>query len=157
MLFYLPACACVATFFIFRSVGIDYRLIALGSLIPFAIDIALGHASLGHSFLLPVVALVIIMVGTIGQKRLLRRQLLCLVIGIFFSDVFEGTFLHQRTWWWPLNVHHESQTLSILPSWGWWIARDVIGLILIYVFISLGDLYQRDKWQKFVSTGRVTT
>ena len=41
---------------IFRSVGIDYRLIAGGSLLPLALDLAFGYRAYGYTLLFGVAA-----------------------------------------------------------------------------------------------------
>ncbi len=44
----------VAIHDIFRSRGLDYRLIGLGALLPLLIDLPLGHFAYGHSLVLAV-------------------------------------------------------------------------------------------------------
>lgn len=156
MLIYLPCVSALLTYYIFNSKGIDYRAVALGSLLPFTIDVFIGHPSFGHSILFPVLALIVVMLVTIGRPRLLRRRWLCVVIGIFFGLVLEGTFLHERMWWWPSSLSDSSESFSLTPSPTIWIIRDVIGLVALYVLISIGDLYKKEKRDEFVKTGRIT-
>ena len=157
MLIYLPCVSALITYYIFTSRGIDYRAVALGSILPIAIDSLIGHASLGHSFFLPVAALVIVMLATIGRTRMVRRRLLCVVIGIFMALVLEGTFLHESMWWWPSNIGHTPETISLFPSLGVWIIRDLLGVIALYVLIAIGELYKKDRMREFLSTGRITS
>lgn len=156
MLFYLTGVSALITYYIFNSRGIDYRLVALGSLAPIAIDLVLGRVSFGHSFLFPVLALVLVMLLTIGKSRLLRRRLLCFVIGVFWALVLEGTFINEATWWWPLGSRNQVAEFSLLPSFTFWIVRDLLGLIAIYVLFAIGSLHEKEKRKEFFSTGRIT-
>lgn len=119
------------------------------------VDFFVGHASLGHSFLLPVIALVVVMLATIGRPRLLRRRILCVVIGMFFALVLEGTFLHQQLWWWPSSLHSTHKEISIFPTLPVWLLRDAIGLIALYIITGVGDLYKPEARAKFYRTGRI--
>ncbi len=156
MLIYLPCVSALLTYYIFNSKGIDYRAVGLGSLLPFMIDVVIGRPSFGHSILFPVVALVVVMLVTIGRPRLLRRKWLCVVIGIFFGLVLEGTFIHERMWWWPSNISDSADTFSLTPSLMVWIIRDVIGVIALYVLFAIGDLHVKEKRDEFLKTGRIT-
>lgn len=157
MLIYLPCVSALITYYVFNSKGIDYRAVAIGSLLPFVIDIFIGHASFGHSFLFPVLLLVLVMVGTIGKSRMVRRQLLCIVIGVFLALVLEGTFLHESTWWWPTNFGNDANSIDITPRLLIWILRDVVGLVSFYILFSIGELHKKDKRDLLISTGRITS
>ena len=157
MIFYLPCVSILLTYFIFRSKGIDYRAVALGSLTPFTIDLFIGHASIGHSFIFAVGMFVLIMLGTISRPRLLRRRLLCFVIGIFFALVLEGTFLQEQTWWWPLTRHSSGNHIDIFPNMTAWIIREVVGLIALYIIFGIGELHIKTNRQEFFKQGRIST
>lgn len=156
MFIYLPAVSILLTYFIFRSKGIDYRLIALGSLTPVLMDMFIGHASIGHSFVFAVLVLVLIMILTIGRSRLLRRRLLCIPIGMFFGLVLSGAFLYEQMWWWPFTHNSSGEELAIFPRTITWIIRDIIGLVAIYVIVGIGDLYKRENFSRFLRTGTIT-
>lgn len=157
MLFYLPCVAALVTYYIFNSKGIDYRAVGLGTLLPTAIDIFIGHGSFGHSFIFPTGMLVFIMLITIKQSRLLRRRLLCVVVGVYFALVLEGTFMYETMWWWPLNIRDVKETVRIFPSPLFWILRDVVGLVALYVLFAIGELYKKEKRDVFLRTGRIAS
>ena len=92
----------VGVYEIFRSRGLDYRLIALGALAPLLVDLPSGTMGPGHSIVVAVGVLTVVMVGTIGRSRLLRRRLVCLPIGWFCGLVLSGAFLHDTVFLWPL-------------------------------------------------------
>ena len=60
---------------VFQSRGIDYRLIAVGSLLPLVLDIPFGYRAYGYTLLFAVGMLAVVMLVTIGRPRLLRRVL----------------------------------------------------------------------------------
>ena len=101
MVFWYLAPSIVAVHNIFRSQGLDYRLIALGALLPLLVDAPLGHFAYGHSLFVAVGLLAVVMVATIGRPRLLRRRLICLPIGWFCGLVLSGAFLHDVSFLWP--------------------------------------------------------
>ena len=96
------------------------------------------------------------MVATIGKTRMLRRRLLCVVIGIFLALVLEGTFINESTWWWPLGLRNQNDTFSLLPNITFWIIRDIIGIIALYILFAIGELHIKAKRKEFFSTGRIT-
>ena len=79
---------------IFRSRGLDYRLIALGALLPLLIDPPFGLLRVRPFARGRGRGARVVMVGTIGRSRLLRRRLICLPIGWFCGLVLSGAFLH---------------------------------------------------------------
>lgn len=86
---------------VFRDTAIDYRLVALGAVLPDAVDVFAGGARFLHSLLAAVSALGVVMVAT-RQRRLLRRQLLALPIGLFCHLLLDGMWARTGTFWWPL-------------------------------------------------------
>jgi hypothetical protein len=87
---------------VFRSSGLDYRLVALGALAPLLVDLPAGHMGPGHSIVVAVAVLAVVMVATIGRPRLLRRRLVCIPIGWLCGLVLAGAFLHDTVFLWPL-------------------------------------------------------
>jgi hypothetical protein len=99
---------------VFRSTGVDYRLVALGGLLPLLVDLPFGERAYGHTLLFPVALMLAVMVLTIGRPRLLRRRLVCLPIGVFFGLVLAGAFTQGETFWWPIA----GGDLGGEPLWG---------------------------------------
>ena len=141
---------------VFRSSGVDYRYVAIGSVLPLLVDLAFGHRAYGHTLLFGVGLLVVVMVGTIGRPRLLRRRLLCLPIGVFAGLVLSGAFTADHLFWWPFlgssYAHH-----GLLPAW-WVVAvEEVVGLVVCWVLVGRYDLYLREPREEFLRTGRLAT
>lgn len=85
---------------IFKSPMVDYRLVALGAALPL-IEVFFGQAFILHTLLAPVVVLTVVMLTTMN-RRLVRRRLLGIPIGMFFHLVLDGTWSSSVLFWWPL-------------------------------------------------------
>jgi hypothetical protein len=139
---------------IFRSVGIDYRLVALGAMLPLLLDLPFGYRAYGYALLFAVAMLVVVMVGTIGRPRLLRRRLLCLPIGVFCGLVLSGAFTNDELFWWPFlgtSFPHE----SLLPATWVVVVEELVGLFVCWVLVGQYDLYLPGPRREFVRTGRL--
>ncbi len=101
MLLWFAVLAPVLVAEIFRSPLVDYRLVALGALLPLA-DLVWGHPSVLHTLAAPVVSLTITMLATVG-RRLLRRRLLGISIGMFFHLILGGAWSDSVIFWWPIG------------------------------------------------------
>lgn len=139
---------------IFKSSGIDYRLIALGSLLPLLVDLPVGHTAFGHTVLFPIAMLVAVMLGTIGRSRLTRRRLLCLPIGVFCGLILSGAFTNADLFWWPLGGTTFPDD-SLLPVWWVVLLEEVAGLVAIWWVVGQFDLYLPGPRQELFRTGRL--
>jgi hypothetical protein len=139
---------------IFRSTGVDYRLVALGALAPLVIDLPVGHLAIGHALVLPVALLAIVMLATIGRPRLLRRRLLCVPIGVFSGLVLSGAFTHDKVFWWPALGssfgHH-----GLLPVWWAVLIEEIVGAVAIWWVVGQFDLYLPGPRAEFKRTGHL--
>jgi hypothetical protein len=154
MVFWYLAPSIVAVHDIFRSRGLDYRLIALGALLPLLIDAPLGYFAYGHSLFVAVAVLAAVMIGTIGRPRLLRRRLICLPIGWMCGLVLSGAFLHNTSFLWPL-LGSDFPDVSLVPPFTILVLLDAAGLALgIWAWgrFGLGDRTKRDE---FLRSGRL--
>ena len=139
---------------IFRSSGIDYRLIAVGSLLPLVVDVAFGYRAYGYSLVFAVALLVVVMVGTIGRPRLLRRRLLCLPIGVFCGLILSGAFTNDHLFWWPFlgtSFPHD----ALLPAWWIVLIEEIVGLFVCWMLVGQYDLYLPGPRDEFLRTGRL--
>jgi hypothetical protein len=84
---------------VFRSPALDYRLVMGGSLLPL-LDAALGGPRLFHALVGAVVLLGVVMLAT-RERRLTRRRLISLPIGLLMGLVLDGSFTTTRVFWWP--------------------------------------------------------
>lgn len=136
---------------VFRSVGVDYRLVAVGALLPLLVDLPVGHRAFGHTLAFAVLLLLAVMVLTIGRSRLLRRRLLCLPIGVFFGLVLSGAWTDPG-FWWPVTAWGD---VALLPAWWIVLLEEVAGLVACWWVVGQFDLYLPGPRREFWRSGRL--
>jgi hypothetical protein len=139
---------------IFRSTGIDYRLVALGSMLPLLLDLPVGYRSFGYTLLFPVLLLTVAMVATISRPRLVRRRLLCLPIGVFAGLILAAAFTNQELFWWPFlgtSFPHD----ALLPVWWAVVIEELLGLFVCWVLVGQYDLWLPGPRRELLHTGRL--
>lgn len=99
MLLWFAGLSVLAVWKVFQSPAIDYRFVVLGSVLPVA-EFALGGPRLLHTLVGAVATLVVVMLAT-RNRRLLRRQMLGLPIGLFMHLVLDGVWADTHVFWWP--------------------------------------------------------
>ena len=139
---------------IFKSVGLDYRLIALGAMLPLLIDIPVGHRAFGHTLAFAVVALLVVMVWPMGGSRLGRRRWLCLPIGIFAGLVLSGAWTDAQLFWWPLFGTSFGDA-PLLPVWWVVLLEEIAGLVACWWVVGQFDLWVPEVRRTFWRTGRL--
>jgi len=138
---------------VFRSSGLDYRLVALGAMVPLLLDLPVGHRAVGYTLLLAVALFTAVMVATAGRPRLLRRRLLCLPIGVFVGLVLSGAFTQDHVFLWPFLGAFGS--VSLLPSWWVVLIEELVGLVGWWWIVGQYDLYLPDPRREFWRSGRL--
>ena len=139
---------------VFKSVGLDYRLIAGGAMLPLLIDIPVGHRAFGHSLCFAALALVIVMIWPFRGSRLGRRRWLCVPIGIFAGLVLSGAWMDTEVFWWPL-AGTSFGDVALLPVWWVVVIEEILGLVACWWVVGQFDLYIREVRQTFWRTGRL--
>ena len=94
--------AVISVWYVFRDPRFDYRLLAVGAVLPDVIELPGGHARWAHSLTVAVGVLIAIMVLTMGRKPL-RRLMLALPIGMLMHLVWDGAFASTTVFWWPFT------------------------------------------------------
>jgi hypothetical protein len=154
VLFWYLGPSIVAVHDIFRSRGLDYRLIGLGALLPLLIDAPLGYYAYGHSLVVAVVALGLVMLVTIGRPRLVRRRVICVPIGWLCGLVLSGAFLHDVSFLWPL-LGSDFPDDSLVPPVTILVLLDAAGLAIgVWAWNRFG-LADRATRDEFLRTGRL--
>lgn len=153
MLIWFAAAAVAFTFVVFRSPAIDYRLVALGAVIP-VLEVPFGIGPL-HALLAPTAVLVVIMLATSG-RRLVRRRWLGLPIGMYLHLVLDAVFNVPETFWWPFLGWSFGADRSPEVSRGWWsLVLELAGVVLaVWVFRRFG-LEDRERRWRFLRTGQL--
>jgi len=86
---------------VFRSPALDYRLVALGSVLPVG-EVVLGGPGPLHTLVGPVALLAVVMLAT-QKQRLVRRRLIGIPIGMLMHLVLDGSWTQTEIFWWPLT------------------------------------------------------
>ncbi len=84
---------------VFRSPALDYRLVMLGAVLPVG-EVVFGGPRLLHTLVIAVALLAIVMLAT-QRRRLVRRRLISLPIGIMMHLVLDGIWMESHVFWWP--------------------------------------------------------
>jgi hypothetical protein len=84
---------------VFRSPMVDYRFVAVGAALPL-VEVVVGKPVVLHTLLAPVATLALVMAAT-RNRRLVRRRLLGIPIGLFLHLVLDGTWTDAELFWWP--------------------------------------------------------
>lgn len=100
MLIWFAAGSVAIVWVIFRSPAVDYRVVALGSVLAL-VEVPIGVGPF-QTLMLSVVALALAMGLTIGQ-RLRRRRWLGIPIGMFLHLVLDASWSDQSVFWWPFG------------------------------------------------------
>ena len=138
MLIWFAVLAPIIVAEIFRSPMVDYRLVAVGAVLPVA-EAAIGGPRLSHTLLAPVVVMTLVMAATIG-RRLVRRRLLGVPIGMFLHLVLDATWADRYLFWWP--AFGASFQRDALPE----LDRPLLVLVILE---GLGLLAARWAWRRY--------
>jgi hypothetical protein len=139
---------------VFRSPGADYRLVAIGSLIPL-IEIPFGEPRLLHSLTGGAVLLAAVMLGARGH-RLVQRRLLGLPIGMLLHLVLDGAWADTDAFWWPVfGTSWSGADLPELGRGGLNLVLEIVGAAACWHVYRRFRLDEPDRRALFLQTGRV--
>jgi len=132
---------------VFRSPALDYRLIMVGSVLP-VLDVVFGGPAVLHTLLFAVVMMAVIMLAT-QHRRLQRRRLISLPIGLMTGLVLDGAWTSKTVFWWPFfGWSFPGGGLPELQRGaGWTVLLELIGaaaLAWCWVAFSWSDRRNRD-------------
>lgn len=153
MLFWYTGLSILIVANVFRSSGLDYRLVAVSALLPVIVDLPVGHRAFGHALVFPVALFAAVMLLTSGRSRLLRRRLLCVPIGVFVALVLSGAFTQDQVFLWPFLGHAGHQ--SLLPAWWVVLLEEGVGVVAWWWIVGQFDLYLPGPRRDFWDTGRL--
>jgi hypothetical protein len=154
MLLWYAGVSVFIVFTVFRSVGVDYRLVALGATVPLVLDIPFGRPAFFHTLVFSVLLLTGVMLGTMGRPRLVRRRWLCLPIGTFCALVLSGAWTNTAVLWWP-TLGWTFPPGNLLPPLWVVLIEELIGLAACWWIVGLCDLFVAGPREEFIETGRL--
>lgn len=154
MLVWYLATAAAGVWAVFDSPALDYRWILVGAVLPVG-EVVLGRPGPLHSLLVAVLVLALVMAATTG-RRILRRRLLGLPIGLFCHLVFSGAWADTDAFWWPLGGLALSDARAPEVARGAWsVVLEVVGVGLGLWWIRRVGLDSAPARAEFGRTGRL--
>jgi hypothetical protein len=153
VLIWFAAGAVVITFVVFRSPALDYRLVALGAVVP-VLETPFGPGPL-HALLMPTLVLLVVMLAT-RNRRLLRRQWLGLPIGMYLHLVLDAAFTLPETFWWPFFGLSFGGGDAPELARGWWaVVLEGVGIAMAVWAWGRFGLSDRQPRSVFIRTGQL--
>ncbi len=155
MFFWFLGTAALAVWFVFRDDRFDYRVLALGALLPDIVDGVTGGAWVMHSVIASVGLLTAVMlIARRGSVR--RRRWLALPIGTFFHLVFDGAFNNTKVFWWPFaGLDVGDVPLPSLDRMSLNILLEVAGLVMLVWLWRVNKLSNQQQRHRFIRTGQL--
>ncbi len=99
MLLWFAGVSFAFVWLVFRSPALDYRLVMVGSVLPLG-EVVFGGPKVLHTLVFVVVLMTVIMLAT-QKRRLVRRRLISLPIGLMMHLVLDGVWADTEVFWWP--------------------------------------------------------
>ncbi len=155
MLLWFMGASFLAVWLVFRDPGFDHRLVMVGALIPDVIDAPWGAPRAGHTLVASVCTMILVMPATRG-RRLLRRRLLVLPIGMFLHLVFDGMWASTSTFWWPIGgIEFTDGGLPSIERGLLNVPLELGGLAVLIWAWRRFDLSDAERRSLFLRTGRL--
>jgi hypothetical protein len=146
--------AAVGVWAVFDSPALDYRLVMLAAVVPVA-EVVLGRPGPLHSLVTAVIVLAVVMAGTRG-RRLLRRRLLGVPIGLFAYLALSGTWSDTDAFWWPLTGLELSDSSPPELARGWLsLVLEAIAVVVALWWLRRVGLDDQRHRAGFLSTGQL--
>jgi hypothetical protein len=140
---------------VFQSSGLDFRLVALGALLPEVVDAPFRAQSFGHTLLAAVTVLTVAMLATTGRgHRLRRRRALSLSIGWFAGLVLAASWAHKEVFWWPA-FGADRPDASLFPAALVVVVEELLGFAAAWWTWTRFGLRDPARRRAFLRTGRL--
>lgn len=146
--------AVLSVWYVFRDPRFDYRLLAVGAVLP-ELDGLFGGMGVLHTLTFSVVLLVVVMLATSGRKPV-RRLLLGLPIGTFLHLVYDGAWATTDVFWWPFSGSglFEHELPAVQRGWAS-VVLEVIGIALLVLIWRIARLADPDRRRHALRTGQL--
>ncbi len=143
MLLWVVGLSVALVWLVFQSPALDVRVVAAGALVPL------------HALLAPVVALGAVMAAT-RRRRLLRRRLLGIPIGMFLHLVLDGVWADGERFWWPfLGGSFDASLPELDRSVGVLLAMELAGVAALAWTWRAFELDDEGRRRELLRTGRL--
>ncbi len=155
MIFWFGFGAIFGVWNVFQSSGLDFRLVALGALVPELVDAPFGAQAYAHTLAAAVAVLTVTMLATAGRgRRLTRRRVLGLAIGWFGGLVLSASWAHKEVFWWPAFGGGRPDA-ALFPAWPVVAVEELAGLAAAWWTWTRFGLADKARRMRFVRTGRL--
>jgi hypothetical protein len=139
---------------VFRSPSADYRLVALGSVLPL-VELPIGEPRLLHALAGAAVGLAIVMMAARG-RRVVQRRWLGVPIGMLLHLVLDGAWADTEAFWWPvLGVEWSTAELPELGRGAFNVVLELVGAAVCWWLYRRFRLDEPARRAEFLRTGRV--
>jgi hypothetical protein len=133
MFFWFITTAVLTIAWVFKDPRFDYRLLAVGAVLPDIVDWPTGWRVM-HSVVTSIAVLALVMLVSLGRKPY-RRILLGLPIGMFLHLVFDGAFTSAEMFWWPIGGWQFSADVLPVVARGWWnLPLEIVGVATLWMW-----------------------
>lgn len=156
MFLWFAAASLLLVALVFDSPALDYRLVALGAVLP-VLEGVIGGPWVLHTLSVAVLALFGVMLVARG-RRLAQRRWLGVPIGLFAHLVLDGTWADTEVFWWPF-----AGTAALgdgpLPEFGRWpggLLLEVLGLLAALWAWRRFELADPTRRRAFLREGRLS-
>jgi membrane-bound metal-dependent hydrolase YbcI (DUF457 family) len=156
MLFYFVAFSVLIVSWVFDSAAVDYRFVALGSVIPL-IEVPTGHGWALHTLLAPIIAFIAVSAAARGS-RIVQRQWIGLPIGMFLHLVLDRTWARADLFWWPIVGTDELGT-HVVPEFdplAFSFVAELSGIVLFLWIVRRAELGDPTKRERLFKDGRLS-
>ncbi len=153
MLLWYAGMALAIVWNVFRDPAVDHRLVVAGALLPDIVDVAAGHPAYAHALVAPVAVLIVVMAATRG-RRVARRRLLALPIGMFLHLVLDGTWTRAKVLWWPF-LGTTFPDGRLWPPLALAVAEELAGAAALWWFVRRFRLTDPAPRRAFLRSGRL--
>ena len=133
MILYYVGLSAAIVWLVFHDPRIDFRALAVGDVVPDLVDAPGGGPRLGHTLVLAVAAMAVVMAAT-GRGSPTRRALVMLPIGMLLHLLLHGTFAEREIFWWPA-FGSEFPEGGLFPTWQVAVIREVLGALALIWFL----------------------
>ncbi len=156
MLFWFVSLSILIVALVFQSSAVDYRMVALGAVLPVA-EVLLGGPYLLHTLLGSVLAMALVM-GVARGRRLVQRRWLGVPIGLFLHLVLDATWTRTELFWWPfagVDVLGEGRLPEFDRPLGLILLLEAIGLAVGVWLVRAYGLTDPATRARFLRSGRL--
>lgn len=155
MLFWFIGTAFLTVWFVFRDDRFDYRVLALGAVMPDVVDGVTGGSWVMHSVTASIALLAMVMaVARRGSLR--RRRWLALPIGSLLHLVFDGAFDNTKNFWWPFTgLSFGDQGIPSVGRMTVNIVLEAAGTAMLWWIWRTNELSNPARRERFMKTGHL--